>query len=181
MRIGIISDTHGSLFYFKKALNTLGGCDYIIHGGDVLYHGPRNPLPEGYSPKELAEKINGMKNIIIARGNCDADVDQMVLQHPIQSPYVFLQLGGLKILVSHGYTRDKKEYIKMARDYGADLFIYGHTHVKELNQDENLIVLNPGSTALPKDGIHSVAVIDDGNIQLINMENQEVIKELVVK
>ncbi|MEW6064241.1 phosphodiesterase [Desulforamulus profundi] len=178
MRIGVISDTHGSLMHFEKALEVIGSCDYILHGGDVLYHGPRNPLPEGYSPKELAEKINSMNNLVFARGNCDADVDQMVIKHPLQSPYVLLQFGKLKILVTHGYTREKQAYIQMAKDFEVDIFIYGHTHVKELYKDEDLIVLNPGSTALPKDDIHSVAVIEDQFIRLINMHNGQVIQEL---
>lgn len=178
MRIGVISDTHGSLKCFEEALAVLGPCDLLLHGGDVLYHGPRNPLPEDYRPKELAEKINSMTNILFTRGNCDADVDQMVIKHPIQSPYVLTQLGSLKILASHGYTREKSEYIQMARNFQADIFIYGHTHVKELYREGEIIVLNPGSTALPKDGIRSVAVIEDHRIKLINVENQEVIKEL---
>ncbi|SHE57400.1 phosphodiesterase [Desulforamulus putei] len=178
MRIGVISDTHGSLLHFEKALEVIGNADFIIHGGDVLYHGPRNPLPEGYSPKELAEKINSMNNLIFVRGNCDADVDQMVIKHPLQSPYVLLQLGKLKILAVHGYTREKHQYIQMARDFKVDLFIYGHTHVKELYKDDDLIVLNPGSTALPKDGIHSAAVIDDLSIRLTNLDNGQVVKEL---
>ena len=178
MRIGGISETHGSIFYFEKALQILESCDTIIHGGDVLYHGPRNPLPEGYNPKELAEKINSMKNILFARGNCDADVDQMVIHHPIQSPYLLLQLGNHKIFVCHGHTKEKNQYIQMAKDYQINIFIYGHSHVKELYKDGDLVVLNPGSTALPKDNIHSVAIIEADVVRLINIENQEVIKEL---
>lgn len=178
MRIGILSDTHGSLKNFAEALAVLGDCEMILHGGDVLYHGPRNPLPEDYSPKDLAEQINGMKNILFVRGNCDADVDQMVIKHPLQSPYLLCQLGKYKILISHGYTRDRKDYIQMARDFNANIFIYGHTHIKELSREENLIVINPGSTSLPKDGVRSVAVIEDNLIQLINVENKQVIKEL---
>ncbi|AQS58366.1 phosphodiesterase [Desulforamulus ferrireducens] len=178
MRIGVISDTHGSLRYFEQALLALGNCDYIIHGGDVLYHGPRNPLPEGYQPKELAEKINTLQNIFFARGNCDADVDQMVINHPIQSPYLLLQLGKFKVLVCHGYTKEKSQYLQMAKDYRADILILGHTHVKELFKEEDLVVLNPGSTSLPKDSIPSAAIIEDNKIQLINIENQEIIKEL---
>ena len=78
MKIGVMSDTHGSLTYFEKALDVLSDCDVLIHGGDILYHGPRNDIPEGYNPKGLISKINSLDNIIIARGNCDADVDQMV-------------------------------------------------------------------------------------------------------
>lgn len=178
MRIGVISDTHGSIKHFEQALQVLGNCDTIIHGGDVLYHGPRNPLPEGYNPKELAEKINSLPNIIFARGNCDADVDQMVISHPIQSPYVLLHLDKYKILVCHGYTKEKSQYIQLAKDYQTDIFIYGHTHVKELYKDGDLVVVNPGSTSLPKDNIRSVAIIEDDVVKLIDLETQGVIKEL---
>ncbi|GAB6158943.1 phosphodiesterase [Desulfotomaculum varum] len=180
MKIGVISDTHGSLLYFEKALQAMGSVDLIIHGGDVLYHGPRNPLPPGYAPKDLAEKINSLSNLIFVRGNCDADVDQMMIRHPLQSPYVVLQLGNCKILAVHGYTREKQQYILMAKDFQADLLIYGHTHVKELVQDENLIILNPGSTALPKDGTHSAAIIDEQSVKLINIDSCEVIQELAL-
>jgi len=178
MRIGVISDTHGSLKYFEKALAVLGNCETIIHGGDVLYHGPRNPLPEDYRPKDLAERINSMNNLIIARGNCDADVDQMVIKHPMQSPYVLVQQGNFKILVCHGYEKKKSAYIEMAKRFGVNLFIYGHTHVKELYKDEGLIVLNPGSTSLPKDDVQSVALIEQDSVKLINLHNGEVIKEV---
>ncbi|MBM7854796.1 putative phosphoesterase [Desulfohalotomaculum tongense] len=180
MKIGVLSDTHGSLKYFDQALESLGSCHYIIHGGDVLYHGPRNPLPEGYNPKELAQRINSLNNIIFTRGNCDADVDQMVIDHPIQSPYVFTQLGRLKIFLCHGYEKEKSVLVKMAKGFGAHLFIYGHTHIKELYRDEDLIVLNPGSISLPKDGIHSAAVIDERAVRLIDISNNEVIKELAL-
>ena len=100
MKIGVISDTHGSLFYFEKALECLSDCDVLLHAGDVLYHGPRNDLPKDYNPKGLIAKLNSLDNIIIARGNCDADVDQMVINHPIQSPYVISQFGEVRILVN---------------------------------------------------------------------------------
>ena len=155
-----MSDTHGSLTYFEKALDELSDCDVLIHGGDKLYHGPRNDIPEGYNPKGLISKINSLDNIIIARGNCDADVDQMVINHPIQSPYVMSQFGETRIVTTHGYTDSKEDTINKAKSMGADILILGHTHVKELYLDENLVVLNPGSTSIPKDCTHSVAIID---------------------
>lgn len=178
MKIAVISDTHGSLAYFEKALAVLGECDYIIHGGDVLYHGPRNPLPEGYQPKELAQKINSLNNIIFAKGNCDADVDQMVINHPIQNPYALIQLSKHKILVNHGYEKELSQYIEQAKNLNVNIFIFGHTHKKELYKDDDLIVLNPGSTALPKDGVHSAAIITNEMIKLIDIVKNEVIKEI---
>lgn len=183
MKIGVMSDTHGSLVYFEKALEVLSDCDILLHAGDVLYHGPRNDLPESYNPKKVISKINELDNILIARGNCDADVDQMVISHPIQSPYVLSQFGETRILINHGYVDSKEETIKKAKSMGADILILGHTHVKELYVDENLIVINPGSTSIPKDGSHSVATIDiiqthdelDLDINLIDINTKEVI------
>ena len=183
MKIGVMSDTHGSLTYFEKALDVLSDCDVLIHGGDILYHGPRKDIPEGYDPKGLISKINSLDNIIIARGNCDADVDQMVINHPIQSPYVMSQFGETRIVTTHGYTDSKEDTINKAKSMGADILILGHTHVKELYLDENLVVLNPGSTSIPKDGTHSVAIIDiiqsedeiDMNFNLIDINTKNII------
>ncbi len=183
MKIGVMSDTHGSLVYFEKALEVLSDCDILLHAGDVLYHGPRNDLPKGYNPKGVISKINELDNILIARGNCDADVDQMVINHHIQGPYVLSQFGETRILINHGYVDSKEETIKKAKSMGADILILGHTHVKELYVDENLIVINPGSTSIPKDGSHSVATIDiiqthdelDLDINLIDINTKEVI------
>lgn len=184
MKIGVMSDTHGSLVYFKKALNTLNDCDVLLHGGDVLYHGPRNDLPKGYDPKGVISKINDVKNIIIARGNCDADVDQMVINHPIQSPYVISQFGEIRVLMTHGYVESKDKIIEKAKNMGADILILGHTHIKELYFDENLIVLNPGSVSIPKDNTHSVATIEiiesdhdelELDINLIDINTGEII------
>ena len=185
MKIGIMSDTHGSLLYFEKALNALSDCDFILHGGDILYHGPRNPLPDGYNPKELATKLNEVGNILIAKGNCDSDVDQMVINHPIQTPYLVSQFGKLKILLTHGYVESIEDTIKKAKSMNCNLLIYGHTHIKEFYLDENLIVLNPGSTSIPKDGNHSVATIEtieeschelDLDVNFIDINSGEVIE-----
>lgn len=185
MKIGVLSDTHGSLFYFEKALECLSDCDVLLHAGDVLYHGPRNDLPKDYNPKGLITKLNELDNIIIARGNCDSDVDQMVINHPIQGPYVLSQFGEVRILVNHGYVNSKEETIKNAKSMGATILVLGHTHVKELFVDEDLIVLNPGSTAIPKDGSHSVATIEiieidehefDLDINLIDIETNQIIE-----
>lgn len=184
MKIGVLSDTHGSLTYLEKALECLSDCDVLLHAGDILYHGPRNDLPTDYNPKGVIEKINNLDNILIARGNCDADVDQMVINHPIQGPYVLSQFGEVRILVNHGYINSKEETIKNAKSMGATILVLGHTHVKELFIDESLIVLNPGSTSIPKDGSHSVATIEiieinnhefDLDINLIDINTNQII------
>lgn len=167
MKIGVMSDTHGSLKYFEKALDALSDCDMLFHIGDILYHGPRNDLPEGYNPKPMIEKLNALKDIVIVKGNCEADVDQMVLKHPIQSPYALCQVENTRFILNHGYTEPKETIIQKAKDMDADVLILGHTHVKELTDHGDIIVLNPGSTSIPKDGSHSVATIEiDGSNKL---------------
>ena len=187
MKIGVMSDTHGSLPYFEKALDLLKDCDVLFHIGDVLYHGPRNDLPEGYNPKGVIKEINNLDNIIIVRGNCDADVDQMVIKHPIEDGYILTEVGNVTFLLNHGYLESKEETIRQAKDKGANVLILGHTHVKELYMDEDLVVLNPGSTSIPKDGSHSVAIIEimpiegkhhevDMDINLIDINTGEIIE-----
>ena len=160
MKIGVMSDTHGSLLYLDKALEVLSDCDILLHNGDILYHGPRNDLPKGYNPKAVVERINSLNNITIAKGNCDADVDQMVINHPIEAPFVHKKIDNISVLMDHGYQKSREELMKEARDLSVDILILGHTHVKELSVDKDLIVLNPGSTSIPKDGSHSVATIE---------------------
>ena len=186
MKIGVMSDTHGSLPYLEKALDVLSDCDILLHIGDVLYHGPRNDLPEGYNPKAVIEKINNLDNITIVRGNCDADVDQMVIKHPIESPFVHKTIGNISVLMDHGYTKSREVLLNQARELSVDILILGHTHVKELSIEHDVIVLNPGSTAIPKDGTHSVATIEILNeqshddfeleINLIDINTKEVIE-----
>ena len=113
-------------------------------------------------------KINNLDNITIVRGNCDADVDQMVIKHPIESPFVHKKIDNISVLMDHGYTKSRDELISKARELGVDILILGHTHVKELSVDRDIIVLNPGSTAIPKDGTNSVATIE-----ILNDENLE--------
>ncbi len=160
MKIGILSDTHGSLYYTKRALKALHDCEILIHGGDILYHGPRNDLPKDYNPKEVLKLLNELDNIIFAKGNCDSDVDQMVIEHPIQNPYTTLVINGKKILINHGYTMPREEFVEYAKKQKADILIMGHTHIKENFIDDTLLVINPGSTSLHKDGSNSVCILD---------------------
>lgn len=180
MKIGIISDTHGSLHFFEKALEILKNCDRVIHAGDVLYHGPRNDLPGGYDPKGLAERINMLNDIYIAKGNCDSDVDQMVIKHPFQNPYLFLEFNQKKIFVTHGYLESKMAMIYRAKEAGADILISGHTHVKELTKDDNLVILNPGSIAIPKDKTRSCAIISSDKIELWDIESKSILQTLSI-
>lgn len=181
MRIAILSDTHGSLTAFRRALQVAGSCDFIVHAGDILYHGPRNPLPEGYNPKELASTINALNvPFIAAAGNCDAPIDQAMLSVPVQAPYALLYLENYQILINHGHDTTQEELITLSRKWNIQLLITGHTHVKKLKKRKELVLLNPGSCALPKDDIPSIAIFEDSSISLINIEKGDVIKSLAI-
>lgn len=179
--IGFISDTHGDVEVCRRVWNDyFRNVELILHAGDILYHGPRNPILPGYNPSALAEFLNGSRcPILLARGNCDADVDQLVLNYPIQSPYVFLQIEGLRILVNHGDALEKNGMVDLARRYGVHLFVSGHTHVYSLEQVDGVILLNPGSPSLPKgDGIPSVALLEGEILKVVNINSGKILSEV---
>ncbi len=147
MKIMIASDLHGSAKYTKSLLDCFEseGAEKLILLGDVLYHGPRNPLPEEYAPAQVAGMLANIKQkIICVRGNCDSEVDQMVLPFPIMAEYGVVFADGREIHLSHGHrqTPPLKE---------SDVYITGHTHLPQNDKSEGFLHLNPGSVALPKD------------------------------
>lgn len=169
MRIGFVSDTHGDAGSWRLAWDKfLAGTDLIIHCGDILYHGPRNPLVDGYNPAELAQILNGCPvPVLYARGNCDADVDQLMIEAPIMSPYVFLQVDGLRIMACHGDNLAEQELLEVARLYKVKLMASGHTHQWTIRQSDDITLINPGSISLPKGkGYPTVAVLEGGCLQI---------------
>lgn len=151
MKLMLISDIHGSAYWLRRALEKAGEerADYIVTVGDYLYHGPRNPLPEGYDPKETAELLNRHKERMIAvRGNCDAEVDQMLLEFPMMGDYVVLLNEGRRIFVSHGHIHSMEQLPPLSE---GDMFIQGHTHVPVAEKKDGIYLVNPGSIALPKE------------------------------
>ena len=170
MKIGVISDTHGSISAWKAAVKGIfRAVDLIIHAGDVLYHGPRNPLPDGYDPGALAREINGCAvPLLFCRGNCDSEVDQMVLEAPLASPYLFSQFGKLRIWAHHGHLFEDVATQSLTARWAASICITGHTHVWSLIRRDGAIFLNPGSPALPKDnGIPAVGMVETGGKETI--------------
>lgn len=175
--IGIISDTHGSLNAWSKAWDVWQNPDLVIHVGDVLYHGPRNPLPEDYSPAELADAMNRCHvPLLIARGNCDADVDGMVLRWPLESRQVTLWWEDRLILVEHG--EDFSAFRERALRCGATLAISGHTHVASVVREGKTLFLNPGSASLPKGkDPASVARLDEEGITILTLDGDVLHRE----
>lgn len=179
MKIGIISDTHGCAYTWEKVYNKyFMECELIIHAGDILYHGPRNAILQEYNPKQLAEILNTCSiPIIVASGNCDADVDAMVLTMPIQSPYAYIMIEGIPILVNHGHTLTEQAKREMAEKFKVALFITGHTHVALLEKHNGIIYLNPGSPAMSKnaDGRGTIARLIDHVIEVLDVETGQVL------
>ena len=178
MIVGFLSDTHGNIEDTTRALELLEDADKIIHLGDVLAHGPRNPLTESYNPKTLADVLKERDNIIYVRGNCDADVDQMVLDKDLSNKEIFLDLGDFKLYATHGYEESDMARIFKGRELGADVVAWGHSHIKVLDKDEDMIILNPGSTTLPKDGSKSIGRYENGVFSLIDLESGKTLHEI---
>ena len=168
MRIGLLSDTHGSYTHSFLALDALGTCDMIIHLGDVLYHGPRNPVHGTYEPARLADYLKD-KEMTYIRGNCDADVDAMVIGKDLDKEEGLFKLGPLVLYCVHGYKDSLEDRIQKAKNLGANTLCFGHTHVKMLEERDGLTIVNPGSTTLPKDKTPSCALYDQGHWPLIEL------------
>ena len=162
MKWMIASDLHGSAVYCRRMIEAFEreGADRLLLLGDLLYHGPRNDLPEGYAPKEVMPLLNGMKpKLLCVRGNCDAEVDQMVLDFPILADYAVLPVGQRLVYATHGYVHNLKNLPPLAP---GDILLHGHTHIPAWTEfgEENLY-LNPGSLSIPKDGsAHSYMTLE---------------------
>lgn len=182
MKVGVISDTHGSLAIWKKALQgPLRDADLLIHTGDVLYHGPRNPLPEGYAPEDLAGEINSCPiPVLIVKGNCDSEVDQMLLNIPLQAPFLITDQPVGRILATHGHHYSPDQALELGRRFQIDIWISGHTHIPVLEKRDGLIFLNPGSCSLPKGDrpVAGVAVITADQVDLIDLHTGSVYASL---
>lgn len=163
MKLVFISDIHGSYKYAKKAVEIFNNeqASNLVILGDILYHGPRNPLPDEYNPQGVAELLNEINEKIIAvRGNCDSEVDQMVLDFPCMADYSILFWEGKRIFITHGHLYNKENIPKLAK---GDVIIHGHTHIwEDITQDE-IQIINPGSISYPKNNNpHSYGILENG-------------------
>lgn len=178
MKLFFMSDIHGSIDWLNRALEKFEQeqADYIVLLGDLLYHGPRNPLPEGYNPKEVAAKLNAYKDkIMTVRGNCDAEVDQMMIEFPILAEYIVLFHEGRRIFVTHGHHHSIDQLPHLS---AGDVFVQGHTHLPVAEQRGEIFVLNPGSIALPKENNpNSYAVLENNEFRIKDFEGR-VIKQI---
>ena len=153
MKLLICSDIHGDLDSMQKIIKAYKdeNADKILILGDLLYHGPRNDLPKTYAPKEVIKILNENKDIILSvRGNCDTEVDQMVLDFPILADYALLSLDGLTVFATHGHHHNTATPPPLK---SGDILLNGHTHVLACEEFGNgCFYINPGSAALPKEG-----------------------------
>ena len=178
MRLMIASDIHGSKYYCEKMLQAFDreGAEKLLLLGDILYHGPRNDLPREYAPKEVIKMLNDRKDIIMCvRGNCEAEVDQMVLPFSCLSQSGLIFADGKKIFLTHGHIFSMDNHPE-----GMDVFMQGHTHLPVLEKREDgIIYLNPGSVSIPKGGNPpSYALWRDCEIQLRELYSDRVMASL---
>lgn len=147
----IASDIHGSAFYCEKMMQAYEkeGANKLLLLGDLLYHGPRNDLPKDYQPQKVIEMLNALAaDILCVRGNCEAEVDQMVLQFPVLAEYCILYVGNRMIFATHGHHFNREHLPPL---HTGDILLYGHTHVPLCERVESCICMNPGSVSIPKE------------------------------
>ncbi len=163
MKLMIASDIHGSAYYCEKLLKAYDAekADKLLLLGDILYHGPRNDLPKDYAPKQVIAMLNPRKqDFLCVRGNCDTEVDQMVLEFPILADYCILYLDSRMIFATHGHVFNEKNLPPLKK---GDILLHGHTHVPVCKENEDYIYLNPGSVSIPKeDSWHGYMILENG-------------------
>ena len=182
MKWMIASDLHGSAYYCRKMLEAFEreGADRLFLLGDLLYHGPRNDLPREYAPKEVIPLLNEKKEkLLCVRGNCDAEVDQMVLEFPVLADYAVLPVGRRLIYATHGHIYHVKNLPPLAP---GDVLLHGHTHVPAWTVfGQGNLYLNPGSVSIPKeDSPHSYMTLEGNTMQWKELESSAVFHELTL-
>ena len=171
MKVLVISDIHDSSYYANKIKEIVlkENPDKIILLGDIYYHGPRNDLSQEYAPMKVAEILNGLKEkLLVVRGNCDAEVDEMISEFKFED-HLLLDINGKKIYFTHGH----KYNIEVIPYEDFEILIYGHIHQGFISEKEGYIFANPGSISLPKGGTeHSYLILDKGEIILKNVDGE---------
>ena len=165
MKLMIASDIHGSSYYCRKMIEAYRQeeADRLLLLGDLLYHGPRNNLPRDYNPKEVISMLNEIKNeLLCVRGNCDTEVDQMVLDFPILAEYCLLELDGRTIFATHGHNFNP-DNLPMLKE--GDILLNGHTHIPANQNMGTYTYVNPGSISIPKEGSAHGYMIYDGEFR----------------
>lgn len=173
MKVLVFSDVHGSAYFCNKVINLYNqlDCHQAVLLGDVYYHGPRNPLPQGYDPMSVADLLNSFDgHLVVVKGNCDAEVDQMISRFTFKASYT-QKIGKRKVFFTHGHKYHEKNLPKSLKQ--GDVLFHGHTHVAGVKVAKSgVLVANPGSVSLPKDGCNSFAVIDENGIAFYDVNGK---------
>lgn len=173
MKLFVISDIHGSKSSLEAAFAAFDGegADWMAILGDYLNHGPRNPLPEGYDPQACAELLNSRRDLIVpVRGNCDSEVDQMLLGFPMMSEYATVIAQGRRIFLAHGHLLSPERLPPLP---AGSVFLSGHTHLPLLEKRGGIVVMNPGSISLPKGGsAKGYGLVVEGAAELKTIEGR---------
>lgn len=163
MKIMVASDIHGSAYYCQKMTEAYknSGAQKLLLLGDILYHGPRNNLPKEYAPKKVIEMLNNISDeILCVRGNCDSEVDQMVLKFNIMAEYAIIYDGERMIFATHGHKFNKDNLPSHKK---GDILLHGHTHIPVNESIDGITVMNPGSVSIPKENSwHGYMIIENG-------------------
>lgn len=175
MKYLIASDIHGSAYYCERLIERFRAerADRMLLLGDLLYHGPRNDLPRDYAPKKVIDMLNGMKEqIFCVRGNCDTEVDQMVLQFPIMADYALVDTGGGRLIfATHGHRFNLDSLPPLGK---GDVLLHGHTHVPACESRNGILYLNPGSVSIPKEGsTHGYMTLEGGALVRRGLDGNE--------
>ena len=170
MKLVIASDIHGSAYWCERLMELVRQeqPDRILLLGDLLYHGPRNDLPRDYAPKKVIAMLSSLAERIIAvRGNCEAEVDQMVLPFPCMADFSQLVADGVAFYLTHGHHHSPDNLPPLPQ---GTVFLSGHTHVKLDKTEGGIRCLNPGSVSIPKDGSHSCLIFGNGEFSFRILE-----------
>ena len=181
MKLMFASDIHGSLPATERVLERFAqsGAQWLIILGDVLNHGPRNALPEGYAPADVAVKLNGVAQRVIAvRGNCDSEVDQMLLDFPITAPWQQVLSECTRLFLTHGHLYSPEKMPPLA---AGDVLVYGHTHIPVAEKRGDIFLFNPGSVSIPKGGFSaSYGLLEGDRLQVLALDDHQVIAEVAI-
>ncbi|MBE6938319.1 MAG: phosphodiesterase [Ruminococcaceae bacterium] len=174
MKWMIASDIHGSAYWCRRLIGAFEkeNCQRLLLLGDILYHGPRNDLPRDYAPKEVIAMLEPLREkILCVRGNCDTEVDQMVLSFPILADYAVVPCENALIYATHGHKYGETNPPPLC---GGDVLLCGHTHVPACREHEGFLYLNPGSVSIPKEGsAHGYMIFEDGRFSWRDIESGE--------
>ena len=178
MKLLFASDVHGCLPALQKVIAAFEKhqADKLVFLGDLLYHGPRNPLPEGYNPKEVAALLNSYKTrLLTVRGNCDAEVDQMMLEFPCLADFSQLYVDNHVFYVTHGHLFNSNQLPPLNKN---DIFIHGHFHVPMLKKEGDIYIANPNSISLPKQGEASYIIYENHTLTMYRLSDDTIIDTL---